>query len=69
MLTADEVEPDIGHAIGGVCPFGINDGVKVYLDVSLKRFVTFFLPAAATTALLSLLRTSWSSTAPTVRAG
>ena len=42
MLTADEVEPDIGHAIGGVCPFGINDGVKVYLDVSLKRFVTFF---------------------------
>lgn len=69
MLTADEVEPDIGHAIGGVCPFGINDGVKVYLDVSLKRFVTFFPPAAATTALLSLLRTSWSSTAPTVRAG
>ena len=42
MLTADEVQPDIGHAIGGVCPFGINDGVKVYLDVSLKRFVTFF---------------------------
>ena len=42
MLTADEVEPDIGHAIGGVCPFGINDDVKVYLDVSLKRFVTFF---------------------------
>lgn len=45
MLGADEVEPMIGHAIGGVCPFGINDGVKVYLDVSLKRFETFF-PAA-----------------------
>ena len=42
MLSADEVEPLIGHAIGGVCPFGINAGVKVYLDESLKRFQTFF---------------------------
>ena len=42
MLSADEVEPLIGHAIGGVCPFGINEGVKVYLDESLKRFTTFF---------------------------
>lgn len=42
MLSADEVEPLIGHAIGGVCPFGINEGVKVYLDESLKRFSTFF---------------------------
>ena len=42
MLGAEEVEPLIGHAIGGVCPFGINDGVKVYLDISLKRFTTFF---------------------------
>ena len=42
MLSADEVEPLIGHAIGGVCPFGINEGVKVYLDESLNRFTTFF---------------------------
>ena len=42
MLSAEEVEPMIGHAIGGVCPFGINEGVKVYLDISLKRFITFF---------------------------
>lgn len=42
MLTAEEVEPFIGHAIGGVCPFAINEGVKVYLDESLKRFTTFF---------------------------
>ncbi len=42
MLSAEEVEPLIGHAIGGVCPFGINEGVKVYLDISLKRFTTFF---------------------------
>ena len=38
MLAFDDVERLIGHAVGGVCPFGINDGVDVYLDVSLKRF-------------------------------
>lgn len=42
MLTAEEVETLIGHAVGGVCPFGINDGVTVYLDESLKRFTTVF---------------------------
>lgn len=38
MLTYDEVGTLIGHNVGGVCPFGINSGVKVYLDESLKRF-------------------------------
>ena len=38
MLTFDEVEPLIGHAVGGVCPFGIEPGVEVYLDDSLKRY-------------------------------
>lgn len=47
MLAADEVESLIGHAVGGVCPFGINEGVKVYLDQSLRRFDTVF-PAAGT---------------------
>ncbi len=42
MLTPDEVIDLVGHAIGGVCPFGINDGVAVYLDESLKRFETVF---------------------------
>ena len=42
MLTPDEVLEYTGHAIGGVCPFGINDKVKVYLDESLKRFTTVF---------------------------
>ena len=42
MLSADEVETMVGHAVGGVCPFGINEGVKVYLDESLKRFDTVF---------------------------
>ena len=38
MLSFDEVEAKIGHAVGGVCPFGINEGVDVYLDESMKRF-------------------------------
>ena len=42
MLTPDEVETHVGHAVGGVCPFAINEGVTVYLDASLKRFQTIF---------------------------
>ena len=42
MLTPDDVETMIGHAVGGVCPFAVNDGVTVYLDDSLKRFTTVF---------------------------
>ncbi len=45
MLTPEQAAELIGHAVGGVCPFGVNDGVKVYLDESLKRFTTVF-PAA-----------------------
>ncbi len=42
MLSPDTVTELIGHAVGGVCPFAVNDGVKVYLDESLKRFETVF---------------------------
>jgi prolyl-tRNA editing enzyme YbaK/EbsC (Cys-tRNA(Pro) deacylase) len=42
MIGRDELEPLIGHAVGGVCPFGINDGVATFLDVSLRRFDTVF---------------------------
>lgn len=45
MIPFDEVEEKIGHAPGGVCPFGINDGITVYLDESLKQFTTVY-PAA-----------------------
>lgn len=38
MLKFDEVESRVGHAVGGVCPFAINNNVKVYLDNSLKQF-------------------------------
>ena len=42
MLAFEEVEPAIGHAVGGVCPFAVNEGVAVYLDESLRRFETVF---------------------------
>lgn len=42
MLSAENVTELIGHAVGGVCPFAVNEGVKVYLDESLKRFETVF---------------------------
>ncbi|MBQ7886968.1 MAG: YbaK/EbsC family protein [Clostridia bacterium] len=49
MLPADKVEPLIGHGVGGVCPFGVNEGVPVYLDESLRRF-DYVYPAAGTAA-------------------
>ena len=42
MLTPDEVEAMVGHAVGGVCPFAVKEGVEVYLDESLKRFQTVY---------------------------
>ena len=42
MIPAAAVEDYIGHAVGGVCPFGIKEGIKVYLDESLKKFETVF---------------------------
>lgn len=54
MLTADEVEELIGHAVGGVCPFALNDGVTVYLDVSLKRFETVFPACGSSNSAIEL---------------
>lgn len=42
MLSPEQVTELIGHAIGGVCPFAVNEGVEVYLDESMKRFETVF---------------------------
>lgn len=47
MIGFDEIEEAVGHAVGGVCPFGVNEGVTVYLDESLKRFDIVY-PAAGT---------------------
>ena len=54
MLTFDEAEELIGHAVGGVCPFGINEGVKVYLDESLKRFATVYPAAGSSNSAIEL---------------
>ena len=54
MLSFDEAEPLIGHAVGGVCPFAINDGVKVYLDMSLKRFETVFPACGSSNSAIEL---------------
>lgn len=45
MLTPEQVSELIGHNVGGVCPFGVNNGVDIYLDNSLKRFDCVY-PAA-----------------------
>ena len=42
MLSPDEAQALIGHAVGGVCPFAVSEGVKVYLDASLRRFETVY---------------------------
>ncbi|WP_298075286.1 YbaK/EbsC family protein [uncultured Bacteroides sp.] len=54
MLTPDEAQAMIGHAVGGVCPFAVNDGVTVYLDVSLKRFQTVFPACGSSNSAIEL---------------
>ena len=54
MLSFDEVEEKIGHAVGGVCPFAINAGVKVYLDESIKRFKTIFPACGSSNSAIEL---------------
>lgn len=54
MLTADEAEKTIGHAVGGICPFGINPDIDVYLDISLKRFDTVFPACGSSNSAIEL---------------
>ena len=54
MLTSEEVENLIGHAVGGVCPFAVNDGVNIYLDASLKRFSTVFPACGSSNSAIEL---------------
>lgn len=54
MLAANEVEEMVGHGIGGVYPFGVNDGVTVYLDESLKRFDTVFPACGSSNSAIEL---------------
>ena len=54
MLTPDEAIELVGHAVGGVCPFAINDGVDVYLDESIKRFDTVYPAAGSDNSAIGL---------------
>ncbi len=54
MLTPDEVLELVGHPVGGVCPFGIKEGVDVYLDESLKRFETVFPAVGSPSSAIEL---------------
>ena len=54
MLSCDDVERLVGHATGGVCPFAVNEGVEIYLDVSLKRFETVFPACGSSNSAIEL---------------
>ena len=54
MLKPEEVTEFIGHAVGGVCPFGVPDSVDVYLDQSLRRFKTVFPAAGSANSAIEL---------------
>lgn len=54
MLSPDEAIEYIGHAVGGVCPFAVNEGVAVYLDESLKRFDTVFPACGSSNSAIEL---------------
>ena len=54
MLSAEQVSQFTGHAIGGVCPFGIDPAIPVYLDVSMKRFRTVFPAVGSASSAIEL---------------
>lgn len=54
MLSAEDAERLIGHAVGGVCPFAVNEGVEVYLDESLKRFETVYPACGSSNSAIKL---------------
>lgn len=54
MLSAEDAESLVGHAPGGVCPFGVKEEVPVYLDVSLQRFETVFPAAGSSNSAIEM---------------
>lgn len=63
MPGFDEVEALIGHGVGGVCPFGVNDGVRTYLDESLRRFDTVFPACGSANSAVELTCTQLEAAA------
>ena len=64
MLTPEEAEAQIGHAVGGVCPFAVNDGVTIYLDESLRRFETVFPACGSSNSAIELTMEELESCVP-----
>lgn len=54
MLPAEEAEERIGHAVGGVCPFAVNEGCDVYLDESLRRFGVVYPACGSSNSAIAL---------------
>ena len=54
MLSPEQTVEAIGHAVGGVCPFAVKEGVQVYLDVSLRRFDTVYPAAGGSNTAIEL---------------
>ena len=68
MLTPEQVVAFTNHAVGGVCPFAVNEGVRTYLDVSLQRFDTVFPAAGSSNSAIELTCEQLANT-PTAWAG
>ena len=62
MIPLEDVENIIGHAVGGVCPFGVNDGVTIYLDNSLKRFEYVYPACGSSNSAIKLSLTELETT-------
>ena len=54
MLSPEDTASLVGHSVGGVCPFAVNEGVRVYLDESLKRFETVFPACGSANSAIEL---------------
>ncbi len=54
MLSPDDALRLTGHAVGGICPFAVNEGIEIYLDVSLKRFATVFPACGSSNSAIEL---------------
>ncbi len=54
MLSPEDALAYTGHAVGGVCPFALPENVRVYLDVSLKRFATVFPACGSSNSAIEL---------------
>lgn len=54
MLPYESVPELVGHSVGGVCPFAVKDGVKVYLDASMRRFETVFPACGSSNSAIEL---------------